>query len=142
MMDNFGKNQSHDFHMLMKVSGFTHGSGLWSTYQYDGKLLCSNGEKLLQEGRVASFRDIPAFREDVWHDISLALARSGILDNDLALQMMEDVRLGRYYNKGMPEEFEKMLLLLGLPEWFSRTFFTSLYSNGSMSGMRPYFSIP
>lgn len=119
MTDMFGPNESHDFDMLMQIQGFTHGSAVWSEFNFGrDKKLSSNGEALVAQGR-ASFRDIPAFREDVWNDISVALTRNGIRDNGLALQMMEDVRLGRYFYKGMPKEYEEILHTLGLPEWYS-----------------------
>lgn len=118
MTDKFGQNEPHDFNMLLQIHGFCHGSAVWSEfYLGNDKQLSSNGESLVAQGR-ASFREIPAFREDIWTDISSALVRNEIRDNGLALQMMEDARLGRYYHKGMPKEYETMLLSLGLPEWY------------------------
>ena len=118
MTDQIGKNESHDFNMLLQIHGFCHGSAVWSEFSFgNDKQLCSNGESLVMQGR-ASFREIPAFREDVWNDISTALSHNGIQDNGLALQMMEDVRLGNYYHKGMPKEYEAVLESLGLSEWY------------------------
>lgn len=117
MTDLLDINEPHDFCLLLQIEGFCHSAGAWFLRNWQGEFLFTNGEGLVREGK-ASFRDIPALREDVWNDISEALARKGIRNNGLALQVMEDVRLGRYYNKGMPAELEKMLFSLDLPEWY------------------------
>ena len=117
MTDKFGKDEPHDFNMLMQISAFCHGAGVWAEYRYDGELRFRNGEAIFDNGQ-ASFREIPAFREDIWNDISLALTRNNIRDNGLALQIMEGARQGQYYDKGMPAEYEELLLSLGLPEWY------------------------
>ena len=76
-----------------------------------------NGEKLVNDSR-AILRDIPAFREDIYNDISSALASSGIRDNGLALEVMENARMGLYQSRGISSELESMLFELGLPEWY------------------------
>lgn len=109
------KDEKHDFDYLLKLEGFAHSSGAWTE---KGFREYENGSIIFAEGR-AKFREIPAFREDLWNDISTALAKHGIRDNGLALQITSDVgRLGRYYNKGMPANIEKLLEELGLPEWY------------------------
>ena len=113
------QNLSHNFDLLLKLDGFTHATNAWrEEWTFNGaKRHYSNGEKLVKEER-ATLIDIPAFREDIWNDVSLALARNGIRDNGLALQIMEDTRKGWYYHIGMTKEYEKMLRSLGLPEWY------------------------
>ena len=83
-----------------------------------GTEMCNlNGEKLVNEGRAVLY-DIPAFREDVFNDVSLALARSGIRDNGLAIEVMENARMGLFRSRGISSELESMLFELGLPEWY------------------------
>lgn len=77
----------------------------------------SNGEKLVIEGR-ATIHDIPAYREDIWNDVSTALAVNCIRYNGLAVEVMERARKGQYWGRGMPTEVETMLLSLGLPDWY------------------------
>lgn len=110
---------SHNFDLLTKLDGFTHATGAWcDQWVHDGIEVCeSNGEKLVSEGR-ATIRDIPAFREDVWNDVSAALSKKGIRYNGLATEVMERSRKGQYWGRGMPVEVEKMLLSIGLPEWY------------------------
>ena len=110
---------SHNFDLLTKLDGFTHATGAWcDQWVHDGIEVCeSNGEKLVSEGR-ATILDIPAFREDVWNDVSAALSKKGIRYNGLATEVMERSRKGQYWGRGMPVEVEKMLLSIGLPEWY------------------------
>ena len=109
----------HNFDLLLKLDGFTHGSGAWrEQWVHNGvEMQHSNGAKLVEEGR-ATLLQIPAFREDIWNDISDALSRSGIRYNGLALEVMDNTRKGKYHGRGMPEEVEVMLHALDLPEWY------------------------
>lgn len=113
------RNLPHNFELLLKLDGYTHGTGVWrDQWVNNGEEICeSNGEKLVKEGRAALL-DIPAFREDIWNDISTALSLKGIRYNGLAIEVMERARKGQYWGRGMPAEVEKMLLSLGLPEWY------------------------
>ena len=109
----------HGFDLLLKLDGFTHGSGVWcDRWTHMGTEMCNlNGEELVNEGRAVLY-DIPAFREDVFNDVSLALARSGIRDNGLAIEVMENARMGLFRSRGISSELESMLFELGLPEWY------------------------
>ncbi len=108
-----------DYSLLLKTEGFIHGSNVWMDRWYnDGvDMLRSNGEALVKEGR-AKLCDIPAFREDVFNDICRALKQADIRDNGLALQMLDAVKLGTFCRQGLPSNISKMLLEIGLPEWY------------------------
>lgn len=101
------EKEPHDFDFLIRLEGIRRGTGLWD----------ENGEQLMERDDV-SFRSIPATREDVWKDVSKALADSGIRDNGLALQVMDKATMGSYSQHGMPQEVEKLLLSIGLPQWY------------------------
>lgn len=109
----------HNFDLLLKLDGFTHGSGAWcDQWVHNGvEMHQSNGAKLVEEGR-ATLLQIPAFREDIWNDIYDALSCSGIRYNGLALEVMENARKGVYHGRGMPDELAVMLHSLELPEWY------------------------
>ena len=64
------------------------------------------------------FHELPAFREEVWNDLSKALIRNGIRDNGLAMQVMANAAEGVYSRQGMTAKEEYLLLSLGLPEWY------------------------
>lgn len=113
------KDLPHNFDLLLKLDGYTRGTGAWcEKWTNNGVEMCqSNGEQLVKSGR-ATLSEIPAFREDVWNDISTALFRSGIRYDGLATQVMEHVRKGTYSHLGMPAALEQMLSSLMLPEWY------------------------
>ena len=113
------ENLPHNFDLLAKLDGFTHATGAWcDRWVHNGVEMCeSNGEKLVKAGR-ATILDIPAFREDIWNDVNVALSQRGIRYNGLAIEVMERARKGQYWGRGMPVEVEEMLLSLGLPEWY------------------------
>ena len=59
------------------------------------------------------------FRKALTLDIdSVELNKKGIHDYGLALQVMDRGRKGLFSLRGMPENIEKYLLTLGLPDWF------------------------
>ena len=110
-------DEHHDFDLLLRIDGFVHGTGAWLENGF-GDRHFSNGEQLVKEGRAA-FREVPAVREDLWHDISSALNQCGIRDNGLALQVMEAVgKFGKKQFKGRAENLECTILSIGLPEWY------------------------
>ena len=110
---------SHNFELLTKLDGFSHSYCAWcNRWVHNGvEMFESNGEKLVSEGR-ATILEIPAFREDIWNDVSTALSQRDIRYNGLATEVMERARKGQYWGRGMPVEIEIMLLSLGLPEWY------------------------
>ena len=118
----------HDFDLLLKLDGFTHGSGAWcDQWVHNGVEMCQyNGAKLVDESR-ATLLQIPAFREDIWNDISDALSRNGIRYNGLALEVMDNARKGKYSGGRMPDELEVMLHSLDLPEWYPEYLKNAMY---------------
>ena len=99
--------EPHDFELLMRLDLLSHSTGAWM----------GNGEELIQTGK-AKFRELPAAREDIFNLISNSLVKNGIRDNGLALLVMERTRKGLFCSRGMSEDIEKLLLSLGLPEWY------------------------
>ena len=105
--DTISEDERVDFDLLVRIDSLSHSTDAW----------CTNGELLVKNGQ-AKFREIPAFREDIWTAIVEMLNKKGIHDYGLALQVMERGRKGLFSSKGIPEKFEKFLLALGLPDWF------------------------
>ena len=114
------ENLAHSFELILKLDGFTRGTGVWcDRWMHNGiEMCCSNGERLVKEAR-ANLLQIPAFREDVWNDVSAALSNCGIRYNGLATEVMEATRKGQYQRRGMSERLEDMLLTIKLPEWYT-----------------------
>ena len=109
----------HNFNLLVKLDGFTHATGAWGEHWVNNgkEMYESNGEKLVYEGR-ARILDIPAHREDIWNDVNMALLQQDIRYNGFAMEVMETARKGQYTFRRMSTEVERMLLSLGLPEWY------------------------
>ena len=99
--------EKQDFDLLLRLVSINHATGAWE----------ENAQRLLEEGK-ASFREIPAAREDIFRAVSKALAQKGIRDNGLALLVMERARMGLFYSRGMERDMEDLLLSLGLPDWY------------------------
>jgi DNA polymerase-3 subunit alpha (Gram-positive type) len=95
------------FELLLRIDLLSHATGAWE----------ENGDQLVLNG-IADFNDVPAAREDIFNTIRNALAKSDIRDNGLALYVMERTRKGLFYSRGMSEDIERMLLSIGLPDWF------------------------
>lgn len=96
-----------NFDLIIRIDSLSHSTDAW----------INNGDVLVKSGE-ASFRDIPASREDIWTPIVTALNIRGIYDYGLALQVMDRSRKGLYCSQGMPDNIEKFLTSLGLPAWF------------------------
>ena len=105
--DAISEDEAIDFDLLMRIDSLSHSTDAW----------CTNGELLVKNGQ-AKFREVPASREDIWTAIVEMLNKNGIHDYGLALQVMDHGRKGLFSLRGMPENFEKFLLTLGLPGWF------------------------
>ena len=84
------------FDDLIKIFGFSSGTGLWD----------NNGESLLNTG--FDFSNLIAFRDDVM----LALMKYGI-GREKAFKISEDIRKG----KGIGNELYNELLELNVPKW-------------------------
>jgi len=102
------KAKPSTFHELMKIAGLSHGTGVWT----------NNAENLLKQG-IALDR-IVAYREDIFNYIHDKASECGLSVDGLALQVMEDVRCGRYANseQGIPNEIKEMLREVRAEEWF------------------------
>jgi DNA polymerase-3 subunit alpha (Gram-positive type) len=102
------KAKPSSFHELMKIAGLSHGTGVWT----------NNAENLLKQG-IALDR-IVAYREDIFNYIHDKASECGLSVDGLALQVMEDVRCGRYANseQGIPNEIKEMLREVRAEEWF------------------------
>ena len=96
-----------DFDLLLRLDGLSHATGAWE----------ENGEELVADG-IAAFREVPAYREDIFNAIENKLRHCGARDNGLALQVMEQARKAKFFKGGVPQDMEKLLLSLGLPEWY------------------------
>lgn len=106
-IERIRENAKPNFERLVQLQGFTHASFAWE----------ENGELLVNSGR-AKLPDIPATQEDIWNTVSQALRKQNILDNGLALMVMDDARKGRYSYKGLPQEVRQALNDLDIPEWY------------------------
>lgn len=95
------------FSDILQIYGFRHGSGAWE----------ENGEGLVRDG-IAQRSEIIAFSENIYGDILKRLRAANITGTGLPMQVMDDVRLGRYCQHGMPKAIESSLLQLGFPAWY------------------------
>jgi len=90
--------QPGNFDMLVRLSGFSHGTDVW---QGNAKDLIIDGTATVEE--TISSRD----------DIMLYLIRQGMNDRD-AFKVSESVRKGR----GIPKDLETQMAQLGVPAWY------------------------
>ncbi len=105
--DALSVDEPHDFDLIFRLDSMSHASGAWE----------GNGKQLVQSD-PAVFRRIPACREDVYKAVENGLRMADVQERGLALQIMEDTRKGKYHSKGMPDQLEKLLQTLKLPEWY------------------------
>ena len=96
-----------NFSLLVHMDGLYHGTCVWE----------GNGDELVLSG-VAKFRELPAFREDVWKAVLSKIKQGGSAGFGFPLKVMEDVRLGRYERNGMGMDVEQLLLQLGIQRWY------------------------
>ena len=113
--EKISPSETLDFDMLMRIDGFARGS-------WDG----NNGSAIIGKLDVP-FRELPAFREDVWNDVERALTRKGIRDNGLALMVAEMARMGKFFSKGIPDDIRQLLTSLELPEWYLEYLSKTMY---------------
>lgn len=106
-----------DFDLLLKVDGLRYATNAWESSTFC-KQFGKTGAQLFDEGQV-KFREIPAFREDIWNDISKALMNCGIKDAGLAQQVMELIgKFCRPSNENKFNEIQRVLLSVGMPKWY------------------------
>lgn len=87
---------------LLKLIGFAHSTKVWR----------DNAEDIYDEHKM-TFRDIPAYREDLFYMISEHLYKKGIFETGLAYEVTEKARRGYYAEIGGMDE-DTMLALLDL----------------------------
>lgn len=104
--------QSYDD--LLKLIGFAHSTNVWK----------NNADILLEEHRM-SFREIPAYREDLYEMISERLYEKGIYDEGLAYEVADKTMRGYYARIGGVDE-DTISALLGIG--FSMEFVSFLSS--------------
>lgn len=105
--DKLPENMPVTCNVLMRIDGLCRSEGAWE----------NNGADLVRY-RIADFRDIPAFREDVWTAIEKVLSQHEYANSTTPLRMMKKVRKGRYHDWKDREEIENLLLDFGFPGWY------------------------
>ena len=105
--DKLEPTEAHDYDLLLRIDGLSHSTGAWN----------HNGDRLVATG-IASVRDIPATREDIWNTVSTALIKHNVHDHGLALLIMENARRGLFYSKGISENIRTSMNALELPAWY------------------------
>ncbi len=90
--------QPHEFDILIRLSGFSHGTDVW----------LGNARDLIVSG-TASVKDAIGCRDD----IMLYLIRCGMPEKR-SFKIMESVRKGR----GLPEGAEEEMVAAGVPAWY------------------------
>ncbi len=90
--------QPHEFDILIRLSGFSHGTDVW----------LGNARDLIVSG-TASVKDAIGCRDD----IMLYLIRCGMPEKR-SFKIMESVRKGR----GLPEGAEEEMAAAGVPAWY------------------------
>jgi DNA polymerase-3 subunit alpha (Gram-positive type) len=86
------------FSDLVRISGYSHGTGVW----------LNNAQDLIKN-KTASMKEIIAARDD----IMLFLLQQGV-DERIAYNIMEDVRKG----KGVKSEYQQEMRKQKVPEWY------------------------
>ncbi len=90
--------QPHEFDILIRLSGFSHGTDVW----------LGNARDLIVSG-TASVKDAIGCRDD----IMLYLIKCGMPEKR-SFKIMESVRKGR----GLPDGAEQEMLAAGVPAWY------------------------
>lgn len=98
------------FSDMTRLFALEHDTGAWE----------ENGEQILQNS-TASFRELIAFREDVFCKAHSSLLAKGIDGTGAALAAMRDVYRGKYRKDGVKSAMKPMLVEAGLPDWCIRS---------------------
>ncbi len=94
--------QPDGFDMLVRLSGFSHGTDVW----------LGNAKDLILSG-TASVKETVGCRDD----IMLYLISKG-MDEKMAFKIMEAVRKGKVKKGGFQEGWREKMEELGVPEWY------------------------
>lgn len=103
--------QSYDD--LLKLIGYAHSTNVWN----------NNADILVEENRL-SFREIPAYREELYEMINERLYEKGIYDEGLAYEVTDKTIRGYYARIGGVDE-DTILALLGIGFDMEFVFFLS-----------------
>lgn len=90
------------FYELIKISGLSHGTGVW----------VDNAQDLIK-AKKATLSEVIELRDD----IMVFLMQHG-LEPGMAFKIMEFVRKGRAVKEGMPPEYEQAMRDKNVPEWY------------------------
>ena len=104
------------FSEILKAEGLQHSTGAWEDNQAEG---WAAGE--------ISFDDLIAFREDVYDAVSGKMRDFPYAGNGMAQSIMENARMGRYYQRGMSPETENVLKALQLSPQYIDTLKKVMY---------------
>lgn len=96
-----------NFSLLSRIDGISCSTDVWQ----------DNGEELIRS-EIAGIRELVAFREDIWKMIVDRASPKALSGTGLPTKIMDNVRLGRYQRDGMPNEVERLLRQLDVPEWY------------------------
>ena len=99
MRDLWEKLKPQSYDDMLKMIGFAHSTNVWN----------ENGERNYDEHKM-SLREIPAFREDVFHLISEFLSKKGIHNTGLAYEVTEKAWRGQYAKNGCVDDETLMAL--------------------------------
>lgn len=102
MRNIFSIVEPQSFDDLLKLIGFALGTNIWN----------NNGEHFFSNHRM-SFREIPAYREDIYAMICEKLQKNGIYETGFAYEVAENARCGYYARHGGVDE-DTMCSLLNL----------------------------
>lgn len=99
----FNTVEPQSFDDLLKLVGFAHGTNIW----------LGNAETLFRDGKTP-WREIPAYREELYELICDRCYKNGIYDDGLAYEVAENARRGYYARHGgVDKETRCFLLNLG-----------------------------
>ena len=95
------------FSHLLKVSGLVHSPGAWE----------NNGRDLILQHAIQT-DNIIAYRDDVYNTIYSHMLKMGYTETGIANQIAEKLRKSGILQQEDSEETERILTMLGLPEWY------------------------
>lgn len=104
------------FSEILKAEGLQHATGAWE----------DNQDEYWAAGEI-SFDDLIAFREDVYDMVSAKMRDFPYAGNGMAQSIMENARMGRYYQHSIPPETENVLKELQISQQFIDTLKKVMY---------------
>lgn len=95
------------FSHLLKISGLVHSPCAWE----------NNGRELVLQNTIQA-DDIIAYRDDVYNTIYSHMLKMGYTETGISNRIAERLRKGGILQQENSEETERILTMLGLPEWY------------------------